>query len=82
MPKRQFDEHSHAYDTFGNLYSAMSCNYVDQRKYMCLDKLHPVKLVKYRNREGKRKFRDYFAHITSVQKKQCQYTYEKILSVA
>jgi hypothetical protein len=38
--------------------------------------------VKCRNREGKRKFRDYFAHITSVQKKQCQYTYEKILSVA
>ena len=55
----------------------MSCNYVDKRKYMCLDKLHPVKLVKCRNREGKRKFRDYFAHITSVQKKQCQYTYER-----
>ena len=64
----------------GNLVSAKHCNYVDKKSYVCLDKLHKVKLVKCRNRNGKRKFQDYFAHISkrgngnSTKPLCCKYT--------
>jgi len=65
--------HYYAYDSKGNIHCAKDCNYIDKRKYQCLERAHSVKLVKCRSRENKRKFRDYFAHIVKKQKGRSNY---------
>jgi len=71
MKRTVEEEHLYAQDKNGKWHCALTSNRVDNIKYVCdCPDQHKLKLVKCKKRNGKRHFRDYFAHVAKKRKEK------------